>query len=77
MDVLWHAFHLNQGQMPPRKQRIRLAQQLDMKENQVYKWFWESQHKERNGDELCKLPRSVYELDDEQRFEIFVNKTLK
>ena len=48
-----------------------------MKENQVYKWFWESQHKDRSGEEIRPLPKLIHQLSDEQKFEVFVNKQLK
>ena len=41
MDVLRRALQENQGEMPARKVRQEIAQGLDLKENQVYKWFWE------------------------------------
>ena len=41
MDVLRRALQENQGVMPTRKVRKEIAQSLDLKENQVYKWFWE------------------------------------
>jgi len=41
MDVLYREFKKNKGKMPPRKHRLMLAQELNLKENQVYKWFWE------------------------------------
>ena len=60
--------------MPPRKQRLWVCQELDMKENQVYKWFWESQQKDYNGEEVSLMPRHISELSDKQKFEVFVNK---
>ena len=45
-----------------------------MKENQVYKWFWESQQKDYNGEEIRLMPRHISELSDKQKFEVFVNK---
>ena len=63
--------------MPPRKQRVWLAQQLDMKENQVYKWCWEASHKDRSGEEFQPLPISIHDLSAVQKFEVFVNKRMK
>lgn len=62
--------------MPPRKLRIHLATQLDMKENQVYKWFWEVRHKQQDG-EAETISKHISELSDEQKFEVFINKSLK
>ena len=63
--------------MPSRKTRLWLAQQLDMKENQVYKWCWEASHKDRKGEEFQPLPISIHDLSAEQKFEVFVNKQMK
>ena len=45
MDVLRRALQENQGEMPARKVRQEIAQGLDLKEGQVYKWFWEIMRK--------------------------------
>lgn len=50
MDVLWTVYKDHMGKMPPRKLRIQLAEQLNMKENQIYKWFWEINHKQQDDD---------------------------
>ena len=33
MDVLWQVFKQHKGKMPPRKLRVELASQLNMREN--------------------------------------------
>ena len=63
--------------MPPRKLRIQLATQLDMKENQVYKWFWEVRSKQQQDGEAENISKHISELSDEQKFEVFINKSLK
>ena len=49
-----------------------------MKENQIYKWFWEIQHKhdEEAGAEQVSQG-GLSELSDEKKFEVFVNRSLK
>jgi len=47
MDILWQVFHSNKAMMPSREERTKLAESLGYKENQIYKWFWEIQHKHR------------------------------
>ena len=48
MEVLLKVFKMHKGQIPPRSLRKELAEELDLKENQIYKWFWELMNK-RSG----------------------------
>ena len=48
-----------------------------MKENQIYKWFWELKIKQQDGVEAEAVTKHVSELTDRQRLEAFVNKSLK
>ena len=41
MDILRKVYKENRGKMPARAQRLKLAEQLGLKQKQVYKWFWE------------------------------------
>ena len=41
MDVLRHALQESSGAMPARRVRLSLAKNLNLREKQVYKWFWE------------------------------------
>ena len=41
MDILRRVFKENRGKMPARAQRVQLADQLGLRQKQVYKWFWE------------------------------------
>ena len=50
MSELWKVYNEHLGKMPPRKLRLQLAKQLNMKENQIYKWFWEINHKQHDGE---------------------------
>ena len=52
MDILYKVFKTHKGKMPPRKLRLVLADQLKMKENQVYKWFWELKQKQEELEEI-------------------------
>ena len=41
MEVLYKVFKEHKGKIPSRKLRLKLAAELGLKENQIYKWFWE------------------------------------
>lgn len=41
MDLLKKVYRKLEGKMPKIQQRRELAKELDMKESQIYKWFWE------------------------------------
>ena len=65
--------------MPKLKQRRELAKELDMKESQVYKWFWEIRQKQKDLNEMLSEPilKDINEMTELEKFEIFVNKDLK
>ena len=50
-----------------------------MTESQVYKWFWEQRNKEEERKDEAKMAalKDFSDLSDEQKFEVFVNKTLQ
>lgn len=77
MDVLYREFKKNKGKMPPRKQRLVLAQELNLKENQVYKWFWELKQKQEELEEVPPVTRDISEFSLLEKFDVFVNKELK
>ena len=48
-----------------------------MKENQIYKWFWELMNK-RSGSYIDDAGKTeISDLTDEKKFEVFINKNLK
>ena len=63
--------------MPPRKHRLMLAQELNLKENQVYKWFWELKQKQEELEEVQPATRDISEFTLMEKFDVFVNKDLK
>ena len=73
------------GKCPSKKQRIEMAESIEMSEHQIYKWFWEAKKKSLNVDkktieQIKQTPkRSGLSnlLSDEQKFEIFAKKALK
>ena len=49
-----------------------------MKENQVYKWFWEIQHKHEEEEGAEQISQGgISDLSNEKKFEVFVNRSLK
>ena len=65
MDTLWQVYKQHKGKMPPHKLRIELAKELGMRENQVYKWFWEVKHKQQDATEPETVTKSLQELSEE------------
>ena len=63
--------------MPPRKQRLVIAQELQMKENQVYKWFWELKQKQEELEEIQPVTRDITEFSLLEKYEVFISKDLK
>lgn len=79
MDLLKKVYRQLEGKMPKLKQRRELAKELDMKESQVYKWFWEIRQKQKDLNEMLSEPilKDINEMTELEKFEIFVNKDLK
>ena len=77
MEVLYEVFKQHKGRTPPRKVRLQLAADLGLKENQIYKWFWELKQKEGESWMSQVQTAQVTDLSNEQKFEVFVNKSLK
>ena len=78
MEILAKVLRQNKGKMPPRKQRIQLANELNMNENVIYKWFWELRYKQDQIDEAAQSVsiENFHELSDEKKFQYFVSKAL-
>ena len=77
MDILYQEFKKNKGKMPPRKLRLELAKKLELKENQVYKWFWELKQKQEELEEVQPATRDINTFSIEEKFDVFINKDLK
>ena len=60
--------------MPARKIRRQLAEVLQMKENQVYKWFWELMKKDKELNDLDPVVRDINQMTAMEKFEIFIDK---
>ena len=63
--------------MPARKIRRQLAEVLQMKENQVYKWFWELMKKDKELNDLDPVVRDINQMTAMEKFEIFIDKDLR
>ena len=63
--------------MPARKIRRQLAEVLQMKENQVYKWFWELMKKDKELNDLDPVVRDINQMTAVEKFEIFIDKDLR
>lgn len=44
-DALWQLYKDLNGETPSREQITHLSDELNLKENQVYKWFWDTKKK--------------------------------
>ena len=75
MDILRRVFKENRGKMPARAQRVQLAEQLGLRQKQVYKWFWEI--KKQRECESSEYGSSEQQVNDgmtvQQKFEAFLN----
>ena len=64
--MLYHLFHSTKGD-PNRKEIRGVADALNLREVQVYKWIWDTkQRQERNTAELleCHLPlKAVFNIE--------------
>ena len=54
-----------------------LAAELGLKENQVYKWFWELKQKQEELEEVQPATRDVKDFSLMEQFDVFINKDLK
>ena len=44
-DILLNIYKQNDGETPEKEQIQKLAKQLGLSENQIYKWFWDTKKK--------------------------------
>lgn len=44
-DALWDLYKRLNGKTPSREDIASLSEELNLKENQVYKWFWDTKKK--------------------------------
>ena len=51
-DALWDLYKRLKGDTPSREEIAELSEELNLKENQIYKWFWDTKKK---VDEDTKL----------------------
>ena len=67
-DALWQLYKDLKGKPPSRDQITRLSEDLDLKENQVYKWFWDTKKKvEEDTNEAKKMASDPKNLGDPTR----------
>ncbi len=55
-DALWELYKELDGKTPPRERILQLAEELNLKINQIYKWFWDTKKK---VEEDTKIARSM------------------
>lgn len=53
-EALWELYKKLKGETPPRDQITKLSAQLNLKENQIYKWFWDTKKKVEEDTELAR-----------------------
>lgn len=53
-DALWNLYKNLKGETPTREQITELSDQLNLKENQIYKWFWDTKKKVEEDTALAK-----------------------
>lgn len=63
MEVLRKAYKENHGKMPSRAQRNKLAEQLGLRQKQVYKWFWEIKKQRDSEGSDIESRSTVNELE--------------
>ncbi|MFM7856540.1 MAG: homeobox domain-containing protein [Flammeovirgaceae bacterium] len=44
-DVLWSLYKELKGATPSKEKILELSQELNLSENQIYKWFWDTKKK--------------------------------
>jgi ribonuclease I len=50
---LWKIYRQLDGQTPPREKINSLAKELKLSVNQIYKWFWDTNKKVEEDNELA------------------------
>ena len=67
-DALWLLYKELKGKTPSREQIAELSNNLDLKENQVYKWFWDTKKKvEEDTQEAKKMAQDPRNLGDQNK----------
>lgn len=51
--MLWQMYKKYEGRTPERDVITKLAADLGLKENQIYKWFWDTKKKVDEDNELA------------------------
>ena len=52
--MLWELYKNLKGDTPSRDQITDLSNELNLKENQIYKWFWDTKKKVEEDTEIAK-----------------------
>lgn len=53
-DALWNLYKTYKGQTPPREVITALSSELNLSEQQVYKWFWDTKKKVEEDTMLAR-----------------------
>ena len=53
-EKLWQYFKMLDGRQPEREEIQDLAQRLRLKEQQIYKWFWDTQKKVKEDEQTAE-----------------------
>jgi len=51
---LWDLYKKREGKAPEREVIAELAEELNLKENQIYKWFWDTKKKVEEDNVLAR-----------------------
>jgi hypothetical protein len=51
---LWDLYKKLEGKAPDREVIAELAEELNLKENQIYKWFWDTKKKVEEDNVLAR-----------------------
>ena len=61
---MWDLYKLVNGKTPSREEITTLSEELNLKENQIYKWFWDTKKK---VEEDTALARQMQEQEGSKR----------
>lgn len=53
-DALWSLYKTYKGNLPPREVITNLSNELNLTEQQVYKWFWDTKKKVEEDTNLAR-----------------------
>ena len=66
-DALWGLFKKLEGRPPKRSQILELASNLNLKEQQIYKWFWDTKKKVEEDEQFAhEMGQDISYIFDEQ-----------